>query len=90
MPVSAESPVGTVSEISIAFVEAKVETNPDILSLGFLLLRLESSADPEHVAIWMTKVHLTDVPRHIGGRKCDPQPGGDALLVHLVHVVNPN
>ena len=38
----------------------------------------------------MAKVHLADVPRHISGRKCDLQPGGDALLVHLVHVVPPD
>jgi len=35
-------------------------------------------------------VHLANVPRHIGGRKCDLQPGGDAVLVHLVHVVHPD
>jgi hypothetical protein len=58
--------------------------------LGFLLFGLESSADPEHVAIRMAKVHLADVPRHIAGRKCDFQPGSDALLVHLVHVVHPD
>src|SRR5271155_1149290 len=40
--------------------------------------------------IRMAKVHLADVPRHIGGRKCDLQPGGDAMLVHLVHVVHPD
>src|SRR6516162_2188815 len=55
-----------------------------------LLLRLESPADAEHMAIGMAKVHLADVPRHIGGRKCDLQPGGEALLVHLVHVVDPD
>ena len=49
----------------------KVETNPDILSFWFLLFGFESPADPEHVAIGMAKVHLADVPRHIGGRKCD-------------------
>src|SRR5208337_1732444 len=46
--------------------------------------------DPEHMPIRMAKVHLASVPRHIGGRKCDPQPGGDAMLVHLVHVVHPD
>jgi hypothetical protein len=56
--------------------------------VGLLFFGLESPAHPEHVAIRMTKVHLADVPRHIGGRKCDLQPGGDALLVHLVHVVH--
>src|SRR6266852_335073 len=55
-----------------------------------LLFGLESAADPEYVAIGMAKVHLADVPRHIGGRNCDLQPGGDALLVHLVHVVHPD
>jgi hypothetical protein len=35
-------------------------------------------------------VHLANVPRHIGGRKCDLQPGGDAMLVHLVHVIYPD
>lgn len=55
-----------------------------------LLFGLESTADPEHVAIWMAKVHLANVPRHIGGRKCDLQSGGDAMLVHLVHVVHPD
>src|ERR1700733_13515651 len=38
----------------------------------------------------MAKVHLADVPWHIGRRKCDLQPGSDALRVHLVHVVHPN
>src|ERR1035441_5674768 len=68
----------------------KVETNPNILSFWFLLFGFESPADPEHVAIGMAKVDILDVPRHIGGRKCDLQPGGDAVLVHLVHVVHPN
>ena len=49
-----------------------------------LLFGLESAADPEHVAIGMAKVHLPDVPGHIGGGKCDLQPGGDAMLVHLL------
>ena len=62
----------------------------DILSFGLLLFGLESPADPEHVAIRMAEVHLADVPRHIGGRECDLQPGGHALLVHLVHVVHPD
>ncbi len=26
----------------------------------------------------------------MAGRKCDLQPGGDAVLVHLVHVVHPD
>src|SRR5271157_1840456 len=60
--------------------------SPYILSFGFRLFKLESAADPEHVAIRMAKVHLASVPRRIGGRKCDLQPGGDAMLVHLVHV----
>jgi hypothetical protein len=38
----------------------------------------------------MAKVHLADIPRHIFGRKCHLQPGGDAMLVHLVHVVHPD
>src|SRR5262249_39223790 len=58
--------------------------------LGFLFLRLEAPAHPEHVAIGMAKVHLANVPRHIRGWKCDLQPSGDALLVHLVHVVHPD
>lgn len=58
--------------------------------LGFHFLGSKSPADPEHVAIRMAKVHLANVPRHIGGRKCDLQPGGDAMLVHLVHVVHPD
>src|SRR5260370_21862897 len=40
--------------------------------------------------IRMAKVHLANVPRHIGGRKCDLQPGGDAVLVHLIYVVYPD
>src|SRR3984893_2744959 len=55
-----------------------------------LIFRLESAADAEHVAIRMSKVNLANVPRHIGGRKCDLQPGGDAMLVHLIHVVHPH
>ena len=42
------------------------------------------------VTIGMAKVHLADVPRHIGRRKCDLQSRGDALLVHLIHVVRPD
>src|SRR6202049_3908652 len=61
-----------------------------IVRFGVLLFGLESAADPEHVAIGMAKVHLANVPRHIGGRKCDLQPGSDAMLVHLVHVVHPD
>src|SRR5580692_66393 len=38
----------------------------------------------------MSKVHLAYVPRHVGCRTYDLQPGGDALLVHLVHVVHPD
>src|ERR1035438_7731177 len=49
-----------------------------------------SPPDPEHVPIRMPQVHLADVPRHIGGRKCDLQSGGHAMLVHLVHVVHPD
>src|SRR3984893_17845982 len=55
-----------------------------------LIFRLESAADAEHVAIRMSKVNLANVPRHIGGRKCYLQSGGDAMLVHLVHVVHPH
>ena len=58
--------------------------------LGFYFLGSKSPADPEHVAIRMAKVHPAGVPRHIGGRKCDLQPGGDAVLMHLVHVVDPD
>src|ERR1700732_4739216 len=38
----------------------------------------------------MAKMHLANVPRHIGRRKRDLQPDGDAMLVHLVHVVHPD
>src|SRR5580658_178364 len=38
----------------------------------------------------MSKVHLANVPRHIAGRKCDLQPGGNAMPVHLVYVVHPH
>ena len=61
-----------------------------ILSLEFLLFWLGSAANPEHVAIGMAKVHLANIPGHIGRRKGDFQPGGEALLVHLVHVVHPH
>src|ERR1700680_4996518 len=61
-----------------------------IVRFGVLLFGLESAADPEHVAIRMAKLHLAHAPRHIGGRKCDLQPGGEAMLVHLVHVVHPD
>ena len=40
--------------------------------------------------IRMSKVHFANVPRHIGGRKCDLQSGGDAVLMHRVHVVYPD
>ena len=52
-----------------------LETNPsDIASFTFLLFGLEPAADAEDVAIGMAKVHLADVPRHIGGRKCVTPP----------------
>jgi len=35
-------------------------------------------------------MHLADVPRHIGGRKCDLEPSGDAMPVHLIDVVYPD
>jgi len=38
----------------------------------------------------MAKVHLANVPRHIGGGKCDLEPCGDAMVVHLVDVVHPD
>src|SRR4029077_5992832 len=40
--------------------------------------------------IGMAKVHLANVPRHIGRRKCDLQSGGDAMLVHRIDVVHPD
>src|SRR4051812_42117012 len=55
-----------------------------------LLLGLESVAHSEHVPIGMAQVHLANIPRHIGRRKCDLHSGGDALLVHLVDVVHPD
>src|SRR5215469_15818649 len=55
-----------------------------------LLVALESLADTEHMAIGMAKVHLADVPRHIGRRKCHLKPGGDTVLVHFFHVVHPD
>jgi hypothetical protein len=63
---------------------------PRHFQLGSLLFGLESPADPEHVTIGMANVHLANVPRHIGGRKCDLQPGGDAMLVHRIDVVHPD
>src|SRR5579872_3246214 len=51
---------------------------------------IEAMADSEHVTIGMAKVHLTDVPGHIGGRTCDLQSGRNAMLVHLIHVVHPH
>jgi len=42
------------------------------------------------MAIGMAKVHFADVPWHVGGRKCNLQPGGDAVLVHLVYIVDPD
>src|ERR1700677_4474005 len=50
----------------------------------------ESAAESEDVAIRMASVHLANVPRHIGGRECDLQSSGEAMLVHLVHVVHPD
>ncbi len=55
-----------------------------------LLFVLESPSHPEHMPIRMSKVHLADVPRHIGGRKSDLQSGGHAMFVHLIHVVHPD
>src|ERR1700677_5261666 len=49
----------------------------------------ESAAESEDVAIRMASVHLANVPRHIGGRECDLQSSGEAMPVHLVHVVHP-
>src|SRR5215471_3736485 len=55
-----------------------------------LLFWLESPANPKHVAIRMAKVHFADIPRHIGGRKCNLECGCNTLLVHLIHVVHPD
>jgi hypothetical protein len=60
-----------------------------LIDQAVLLFGLESTPYLEHVAIGMAKVHLANVPWHIGGRKCDLQACGEAMLVHLVHVVDP-
>ncbi len=36
----------------------------------FLRFKLESPADTEYLTIRMAKVHIADVARRIGGRKC--------------------
>ena len=81
--------VSLVITISIVLKQLDENTRCGVPGLQWKS-RLESPADPEHVAIRMAKVHLADIPRHIGGWKCDLQPGGHALLVQLVHVVHPD
>ena len=51
---------------------------------------LNPLADPKDMPVRMPHVHLADVPWHIGRWEGDVQPGGHALLVDLVHVVNPH
>ena len=62
----------------------------DLAGHSVLFFGFESAADSEHVPIGMAKVHFADVPRHISRRKCDFQSGGNAMFVHLVHVVYPD
>src|SRR5579864_5194175 len=64
--------------------------DPASRSSRFSFPGFESAADAKHMAIGMAKVHLANVPRHIGRRKGDLQPGGHTVLVHLVHVVHPD
>src|SRR5262249_15973857 len=63
--------------------------NPYSLIHGLIFL-LNSPADAKHMSIRVAKVHFSDIPWHISGRKCDLQSGGDAVPVHLVHVVHPD
>ncbi len=51
---------------------------------------LNASADPEYVPVRVPEVHLADVPRHVGRRESDIQPGGHALSVDLINVVHPH
>src|SRR6266403_2695168 len=50
----------------------------------------QSLADPKDMPVRMPHVHLADIPWHIGRWERDVQPGGHALHVDLVHVVNPH
>jgi hypothetical protein len=58
--------------------------------MGRLLFGFESSADPEHVAIAMAKVHPADIPRHVGGENPTSGPTATHCLVHLVNFLHPD
>lgn len=49
----------------------------------------DSLADPEHVAVGMTDVHLADVPRHVGRRPRHLESAIDASPVNLIYVHDP-
>src|SRR5260370_33259774 len=66
---------------------AAAHANP---KASFFRLALLALADPENVPVRMPHVHLADVPRHVGRRESDVQPGGHALSVHLVNVLHPH
>src|SRR5215470_19568591 len=50
----------------------------------------ESLADAKHVPVRMAQMHFAHVPRHVGRRERDVQPGGLALPVDFIHVRNPH
>src|SRR5262245_9093431 len=42
------------------------------------------------MAIRMAEMHFAHVPRFVGRRHGDVEPGSDTNFMHLVHVVDPN
>src|SRR5215831_11277110 len=53
------------------------------------VLLLEAFAHAEHVAVGMAEVHLAHIPGLVRGRHGDLEPGGNAELVHFLHIFDP-
>src|ERR1043165_262080 len=56
------------------------------LTFGFI----NSLADSEDMAVRVTKVHLTNIPRHVRRRPCDIEALLQATLMDVVNVIHPD
>jgi hypothetical protein len=50
---------------------------------------LTTLAHPKHMAVRMTNMHFTYVPRHVGRGKCYFKARSQAFLVHGINVFHP-
>lgn len=51
---------------------------------------LNTSADAKHMAIWMSEVHFSNVPRHVGRWKGYFKIRDNAFVVNRVHIFHPH